>query len=235
METPIDGVPGGEVPGTGGVTGFQAQFRDDLKSHEAFTGFKTISEFGDAHLANLGKVAELEGKVANSIPKLSETATLEERQAYYKALGVPNTPAEYEFPKGEGVEHDQKMTDWAKGVFHTANLSADQAGVISQAWDTFIQELVKEQDTASEKEFTEAETAIKAEWGPKYAENLEHSRRFYEKHAKETLGDEKLSPRIARFIFNVSQLVKEDSSLLGGQALGDPPKVGMNYNMPAFK
>jgi len=231
-----DGIPGGEEPG-GDVTGFQAQFRDDLKSNEAFTGFKTISEFGDAHLASLGKVTELEGKLENSFQKLPENATPEQKQAYHEALGKPEKPEGYDFPKGEGVEHDEKMTDWARGVFDKANLSKEQGAVVSQEWDTFLQELVKSHDEGIENQLKEVDTKLREDWKTKeeYDKNMELSARAFKKFSGQDLKEFKAHPVLIKAFYEIGKAMGEDFSLPGELNKGAPAKPGMVYDMPDFK
>jgi len=231
----LDGNPGGGAPDVS--SGFQAQFRDDLKSNAAFTGFKTISEFGDAYLETTGKVSELEGKLSNSFEKLPENATPEQKQSYYEALGKPKEPAGYEFPKGEGVEHDEKMTEWARGVFHSANLNKEQASVISQEWDSFLQGLVKAHDESIEKELTEIDTKLREDWKTKeeYDKNMELSARAFKHFAGQDIKEFKAHPVLIKAFYEIGKAMGEDFSLQGEHAKGDPAKPGMMYNMPSFK
>jgi hypothetical protein len=230
----LDGNPGGGAPDPS--SGFQAQFRDDLKSNEAFTGFKTISEFGDKYLETQGKVTELEGKLENSFQKLPENATPEQTQAYHESLGKPQKPEGYDFPKGEGVEHDPKMTDWAREVFHKANLSTEQAAVVSQDWDAFLQELVKKHDEGVENQLKDIDTKLREDWKTKeeYDKNMELSARAFKHFSGEELKEFKAHPTLIKAFFKIGEAMGEDFSLPGETNKGDPTKPGMIYDMPDF-
>ena len=230
---------------------------DDLKDNEAFKAYESLSDFAKAHLATVGKVTELdgsaktlegnvkdlEGKLKNSIPKLGEKATDEEKANYFTALGVPGKSEEYEFPKGEGVEHDENMIAWARDVFHKAHLSKDQGALISQAWDGFIQGMSKSETEASEKAKTEAEDKLKTDWGADYDKNVEFTKRGWQKFTntefdafceRTGIGN---ATELIKFIFNVGKAMGEDFSP-SGKPSGDPTetKPGMNYEtMGDFK
>lgn len=236
----------GEGTETGAGTGneglWRAQLPADLKDNEAFTPYKTLGDFGKAYLEAAGKAKELEGKTANAIFKPDDKATPEQREAYFRAIGKPEKPTEYEFPKGEGVEHDPKMVEWAQQTFHQANLNKEQAGVIAKAWDGFIGHMAQEQTAAAEKARTDADAALKAELGDGYAEAAELATRFLTKHASaedvKFFDETKIGnhPGMIRLIVKLAKLTGEDVSLQGGKNKGDLPSVGMNYtSMNEFK
>jgi hypothetical protein len=197
---------GGERPG------WIAQVPDDLKSNKILTSYKTVGDFAKAHIDTLGKVELLEGRVASSIPKLSEKATDDEKAAYYKALGVPDAPDLYEFPKGEGVEHDPVMIKWAQGVFHEAKLSAEQAKLIGQKWDMFVNEMASAQMEAVDRATTAAKESFDKKWGKDAPARLELVRRFYAK----VTGADKFNEKYGNdfeaidFISEVAKAVGDD-------------------------
>lgn len=234
-----------------------AQLSDDLKENEAFTSYESLSDFAKAHLDTVGKVTDLDGKrkdaegkvtdlegrLANSIPKLSDKATDEEKLAFYTALGVPQKSDEYEFPKGEGVEHDENMIAWARDIFHKAHLTKDQGAFISQAWDGFIQGMLKAETEADEKAKNEAEATLKSDWGADYDKNVEFIKRGWKKFSDTEFDafceDSGIGnhPTFIKFIFNVGKAMGEDFSP-SGQPPGGPTETvpGMNYEgMEHFK
>lgn len=246
----LEGEGTGEGTGTGAGTGestpaWVAQLPADLKGETTFTTHKTLGDFAKAHLEKLGKVTELEGKAAKAseleaklsgaIFKPADDATPEQLEAFYRSLGKPETPKDYEFPKGEGVEHDPKLTEWAQSTFHAANLNKEQAKVIGGAWDKFIGEMVKANQEAVVKARTEAETAIKTELGEQYPVAVQLTSRFIEKYAKpeeKAFLDESgmgNHPTFVRMVFAFAKKTGEDVSVQGSGGKGDPPKIGMNY------
>jgi len=225
--------------------GWRAGLSDE---HKEDAWAKTHSKVSDFFKDALGIKTErdaLAGKLDGAIFKPDqENATDEQKAAYRTAMGIPDTPDEYEFPKGDGIEHDPKMVDWAKNVFHTAGLSKDQAGVISQAWDGFISEMGKAQIDSQKKAITETETALKTEWGADYDKNIELTKRGYEAFSaklpgfkefldqtvvgKKTVGNH---PIMSQLFHILGQAIGEDFSLPGTPKAGKSGEVvpGMNY------
>jgi hypothetical protein len=173
----------GNVQGnqTGDVTGQQQQtlifgnYRDqmptDLKANPIFDPYKTIGDLGKSHIDVMGKikeldgmtakVGELEGRLSNSIPKLPDNPTKEQIEAHYNALGRPAKPEEYEFPKGEGVEHDEKMVNWFRQLAFGVGLTKNQAAAISQQWDQFLQGMVQAEEETVQNEIEERNKAFR--------------------------------------------------------------------------
>jgi len=141
--------------------------------------------------------------------KPGENATPEEQAAYHKALGVPESADGYEFPKGEGVEHDDKMIGWAKETFKSANLSVEQGAAISQAWDGFMQGMEQAQKEAEEQGVKDADEALKTEWKSDYDKNIAETQRGYQ-------AFEKVVPGFAEFLARTTD---------GGMSVGNNPMM----------
>lgn len=232
-----DGEGTGEGNSTGAGTGQEtapawlAQMPADLKSNEAFKPYKTIGDLGKSYLELQGKVSEVDGlktKLEAAIFKPSENATPEEMNAFYKSLGVPEKADEYEFPKGEGIEHDPKMVEWAKSTFHKANLNKEQAAVMSQAWDAFVQEMGNADKASVEKELIDAEGKLKEEWKAEYDVNVELSKRAFKHFANAELADFKAHPVLIKAFHAIGKAMGEDFSPQGASDKGD--SKGRMYN-----
>lgn len=163
-----------------GELGWRAQLKDDLKTHEAFTKYQTVSDLGKAYL-------ELDGKVQNSIPKLSEKATDEEKAAYYKAIGRPDKPEEYDIQIPEGLPDDKATVDWFRATVHELGMPKTMAEAFVSK---HMERLVKQKenlDKSGEKFAQDAENKLKDEWkGDTYTANLEIAKSA----AKKVGGDE---------------------------------------------
>lgn len=235
------GTPGGQPDGGNGVPGWVAQLPDPMKAEKSFTSFKTLGDFAGDYMAKGKELETLKDQVANSIPKLTENATDEQKTAYFKALGVPEKPTEYEFPKTDGADHDPKMIEWAQKTFHDAHLSKEQGALIGKAWNGFVAEMVKAQTDADTKGRQEAEATLKKELGDKYAETVELTARLLKETATpeelKFLQDSKLGnhPALVRLIAKLAAKTGEDSTGKGNPARGAAPSIGMNYTMPQFK
>lgn len=243
----------GEGIQTGAGTGPEipawiAQLPDTLKGNEAFTTYKTIGDLGKSHLELMGKVKELDGlsaqnmelqeKMAGYIPKLSEKPTTEELTAYRKAMGVPDKPTEYEFVKGDGIEHDPKMIEWAQSVFHEAGLNKSQASLLGQKWDTFISEMAKAEEKMDEDTKTENEKKFREQFKTEeeYKAGKELAKRLWNKVTNTDFdavyqeAETWQVPLFMNFIFNIAKVIGEDLSPEGkGSGTGEV-RPQMNYS-----
>lgn len=241
-----EGIDGTETPAPE-TPAWIAQLPDDLKGNETFTPFKTLGDFGKSHLELVEKAKELDGisakskefeeKLTNSIPKLSENSTDEEKAAFYKALGRPEKPEEYEFPKGDDVEHDPKMISWAQSVFHQAGLSKQQAAMIGQQWDAFMKGMVEAEEKITEDTKKENEAKFRAEFksDEEFKAGMELTKRFWKK-VTDTDFDEAYKeaeawqiPVFMKFLFTVSQAIGEDWSPKGASPTGGEVMARMKY------
>lgn len=241
-----------EVEGTGeGTTGattgqvetpaWAAQLPTDLKANPTWTQYKTVGDLGKTHLDLLGKVKDLEGKTAkmtelegrlqNSVPKLKPDATKEEVQAFFSALR-PVKAEEYDFPKGEGIDHDPKMIEWARETFFNAGLSKQQASIISEQWNSFISEFNKKL-VQQEQDDLKAETEkFKQELGKEYDKNMELAKRFFKKLMGEDLTDQTpINPvTLLKILVKGGRMLGEDFSPAGTQSGGSVGQTGMIYD-----
>jgi hypothetical protein len=126
----------------------------------------------------------------NYIPKPKENATDEEKAVYYKAIGRPDTPESYEFPKVELPAGLEKQIDpEAEKAFRAdafmLGLTKEQAGFIYKQFMERNVSRYNQSVQAQEQSRQDGELALKSEWGAKYAENAEITNRGMEKVFKE--------------------------------------------------
>jgi len=215
--------------------GWRAALPDHLKEHDYVKTFTKPGDFVKSALDIKTEHEGLKAKLEGAIFKPGENATPEEKAAFQKALGVPDKPADYEFPKAEGVEHDEKMLTWARDVFHKAGLNKEQAAQISQQWDEFIKGIEQGMQESETNALKEVETKLKEEWKADYDKNFELSTRAFKKFAGTELSEFKAHPTLVKAFFEVGKAMGEDFSPAGLQTGASPPQVGMKYNMPEFK
>ncbi len=224
-----------------------AQLEGDLKSNEAFTAFATVSDFAKAHLETAGKLKDSDGKVKtfegkvadlekNSIRKLPENASEEQKTAFYAALGKPKEAEEYELDVPKEAKLDEKMSIWAKTSFFKHNLNKEQAKGISADFNEFFGGIVKAESEIRIKERGEAETKLKTELGDKYDSSVEMVRRVWKKHSNSEfdafVNETKIGndARLIRFMINIAKLTGEDHSPPGTPGKGALPKGGIIYD-----
>ena len=247
--------------GDGQAPAWVAQLSDDLKGDKTFTSFKTISDLGKDYLDKTGKVKEyetkvkdyegkvkdFEGKIASEyIPRLKENATESERQAFYKAMGVPDKPDAYKFsdfkpPKGMESMYDPTMEPWFKDQAHKLGLTQEQANGLFKAYtDGFTERATKmtvaaaEAQKAKEIEVTQQKQAamdeLKKEWGNKFDENLVVMNRALETFG--TLDFKKYmdesgfgnDPRIVKVFYTIGKAMMDDKGVFGDRPINQPPR-----------
>ena len=202
------------------VPGWIAGLPDTLKSNETFTKFKTVGDFANDYIATSSKASELEKKVANSVPKLPDNATDEERGLYFDALGRPKQPSEYEL-EGEDKNATEWTTQW-KNQFHSLGLTKAQAKALSTSWNASVQKMVEAHNVALQNEYKAAETALKSEYGDKFDTNVELAKRLYQKHLGNefdkdfTAGTDKTRLSTIKMLVKLAALTGEDTSPQGG-------------------
>lgn len=253
-----DGGAGGGDSSAGGdqgagdkqAPGWISALPDEFKTNDYVKGFEKPGDFVAAALALKAEHEGLKPRLEKAIFKPGEDATDEQRAAYYKALGVPESADGYEFPKGEGIEHDEKMIGWAKETFKAANLNTEQASTISKAWDGFMQGMAEAQKTAEAEGIKTADDALKAEWKSDYDKNIAETQRGYQAFEKTVPGfAEFLSmettagiavgnhPMMLKVFHTIGQAIGDDMSLAslprGEKKESKPGLQGIYTNSPA--
>lgn len=162
--------------------GWRAGLPDPLKTNPDLATFKTVGDFATHALEVQGKVKDLETKLSESIPKLPDNATDEDRATYYDALGRPKQASEYEFD-GEDKNAPEWTNHW-KGEFHKLGLTKPQAKQLSTSFNAQIQSMVKAHNDALAADGARIESEIKSQWGDKYDTNVELAKRMWSKHGE---------------------------------------------------
>jgi hypothetical protein len=232
-----------QQPGSDSL-GWRAGLPDDLKQDEAFVPFKTVGDFAKAHKETAAKAKDYEGKLANSIPKLAENATAEERDRFYNSLGRPEKPDGYEF-----VGEDKAAPEWTKAykdAMHKMGVPKAMAKELSQFNNTMINQMVEQHNAKILKENTEAVAVLKSELGDKYEPATVLVSRLWKQWGKtevefdKAFATESSANRVTmmRFLLNVAAKTGEDTSLRGAGPRQDAPKPGYDlsgFNLPAAR
>lgn len=211
----------------GASLGWRAGLPDDLKQNTALATFKTVGDFTKEALTWKAKAGELEGKLADSVPKLPDDATDEDRATYYDALGRPKQASEYEFD-GE----DKNAPEWTnlwKGEFHKLGLTKSQAKQLSSVFNVQMQQLVDAHNNALKAEMTSAEQKLRSEMGDKFDSSVELAKRMWQKHGEgdfdKMFSTETATNRygMVRFLLKMAALTGEDTSPQGSMSAATKP------------
>lgn len=229
------------------VTGWKTELPTNLREHEAFAGYETKNQLWESHISLVNAKKDLEGKLSNAIPKLSENPTDDELAAYRQAIGVPDNPDDYEVELVDGM--DDSMATWFKGTAHQLGMPKGMAKGLSAAWNSMLMQMVKAEQEAAIKTHDEALTELRKTWGEDAEKNAESVKAGYKVfgdskalnellQADITIGGKKVKvgnhPGMVDLILSIGKKVTPDTSVQGGPSKGDKPNVGMNYKMPDF-
>jgi len=192
--------------------GWRAGLPDDLKQNESFKSFKTVGDFANAHLETAKKLTDAEARLKDSIPKLPDNATDEDRKIYFDALGRPEKAGDYEFD-GEDKNAPEWTSFW-KQQFHSLGLTKDQAKSLSAQWNGQLQKMVDSYNSARQKEVAEAETKLRTELGDKFDASVELAKRVYNKHLGKEF-DKSFANGSAEYRFDSIKLLLKLAALTG--------------------
>ncbi len=201
--------------------GWRSALPDEFKEHEFVKTFQKPGDFVKSAIEIKADRDVLKAKLDNSIPKLPENATQEERDVYYTQLGRPEKPEQYEIPEVNGQKNSPEMVSWAQKEFHRLGIPAGSGKELSTSFNTFMQGVVKAEMDKRALERTEAETKLKSELGVEYDTSVEMVRRVWKKHSNSEfdtfVNETKIGndPRLIRWMINIAKLTGEDKSIDG--------------------
>jgi hypothetical protein len=215
--------------GDGGGIGWRAQLPDTLKTNETFTAYKTVGELAQSHLETAGKVKEYEGKLAASIPKLTDKATDEDRAAYYKAIGRPEKADDYAITVPEGVPKDEAAMKWFRDTSHKLGLSKQQGESLAAGYFEMMKGNIDTINKAYETRKAETVNKLKGEWGGKYEENFDLAKKTAQKIGGEDiikyLGETGIGnePVIIKFMHKLGTMLSEAAFVKPGTPPPETP------------
>ncbi len=157
LDEGTEGAAGGQAGGGAPqLPGWLAGLPRELQEIEWLRGFPKPGDFAKAALA-------LKERADKSIQPLGQNATETERQAYFKALGVPDNEDGYTFdPKKlpAGMEQNAELTAHVKKIAKEANLTQAQAQGLYIAMHARAGEALGRQQEEDRKAEAEAKAAI---------------------------------------------------------------------------
>ena len=221
--------------------GWLAGLPADLRDNEAFKSHKTVGDFAKSHLEVAAKAKEYEGKLANSIPKLGENATPEERDKFYTSLGRPEKPEGYELdPEKKNAPEWNKY--WEETLF-AEGIPKKTAQALQGKLNAQIASMVEKHNAKILEENNKAAETLKTELGDKYDASVVLVSRLWKEWGKtevefdKAFATETPSNRttILRILLNLAAKTGEDSSLRGTGQRAEAPIAGYDlskFNLP---
>jgi len=177
---------GAKDKGAEGAAPAPSDWRAALKSPDA----KKFAESSPDVDHLVARALQLQKQVSTAIVPPGKDAKPEEISAYRKRIGVPDAPEGYKFAMPEGVEAteaDKAFQATMAKTFHAANVSAEQAKVLNEAFNE-VTKAAQEAQVQADKQFAEqAEAELRKAWpGAEYDKN----RTFAERAATWMFGDQ---------------------------------------------
>lgn len=155
-----------------------SQLPDELKNNSDV--MKQLSKFGK--IGELAKsYSELEGKIGRSLVKPADDASDEEKNAFYKKLGRPDS--------ADGYSINDKESKAFRDLAWKNNLTDAQVKGIYASLKEVNDQLVNQQKQALQAKVNETEAKLKAEYGNAYADKLKMLQRGIQTYGGAELGN----------------------------------------------
>jgi hypothetical protein len=227
--------PGGDPGGTGEPAAgtpkpWLEQVPESHRGHEALSPFNGVGDLASAFIEQGGKLSALEGEGRIKIP--GEDATAEDKAAFNKALGVPDSAEGYELRKPEtlpeGMSYSTELEAAYKAKAFELGLPPGQTAALYDFYNQIIMDTHNQKAKQDQESLAAAETTLKKEWGESYDGNLERVKRVMGKFGGEEftaflntsgLGD---NPAMAKMMLEFSKVISDDLFMEGTPAGGGP-------------
>jgi hypothetical protein len=146
---------------------------EDQRLREYASRFASPTDIVDTAL-------KLREEVSKRIKPLDNNATPEDRAKYYKAMGVPETPDQYQFV----LPPEVKVSDADKALLAAVLPIAHEAGIPGDAMNKFVgtvlsltNQVQAEVVNVINEYGKQQETALRREWGKDYDNHVQMARR----------------------------------------------------------
>jgi hypothetical protein len=144
----------------------------------------------------------------NTIAPLTENSTDEEKAAFWKAAGRPDTADDYNLQRPETFPEEYYSSELAtkfQARAHELGLSQSQVEGLFEFNNSEVLSSLTQQAQAIEQAQAEADKALHAEWGPNYDANLRIANAAVEKGVR---GDEDFKNQVLQKYGNDPDFIK---------------------------
>ena len=155
---------------------WMSQIGDITKNKDAadkLSKFAKLSDLANAYM-------ELDGKLGNSIVKPGENASDEEREAFYRALGKPESADKY------SIEGDEAKL--FREMAYKNNLTDEQAKALYASLKEAGKNALAQHKAAYEQQAKETQNALQAEYGNEYPKKIEMLKRGVKAYCGESVA-----------------------------------------------
>lgn len=206
--------------------GWRAALPDEWKEHDFVKSYQKPGDFVKSAYEIAQERDALKTKMEGYIPKITDQSTEEEKVAFYKAIGRPDKPEDYNITIPEGVNQDPAfISEFAKVAFD----AGVPTGVVQKLASWYMSKQQVAEKTFSENLKSQRDNAVnelKQKWGNKYETNLDSANKVVER----LVSDERYQymkgrgymddAAMVEFFHELSGKISEDSFVKPG---GTPP------------
>jgi len=206
-----------------GGKGFFNSLSADVKSNPSMMKFEKASneEIAKSYINLQSKIS------AKGLIVPGKNASKEEKAAFWKELGRPDTADGYqlELPKDlhKGIESDSKTQKIFKTKCHEIGLNNEQTQLLHSWYLTEVSNAMKQQEEEDQKAVNEAKTALTSKWGTTYEGKLALANKVVNKFGgekvlalfKDGLG---ANPMVLEMMANIGDALSEDALGPGGKS-----------------
>lgn len=195
------------------------QVKPEYREHAAIKELNDVNHLVETHISSVGEVEKLRGELAGSVRIPGESAGAEELAAWRKAVGIPDKGEEYEIPIPEGS--NDKIANWARGVFVKAGVPKAAAKIIAEEWNAMLNGELKAIETERENTLKSDMEKLKQAWGEKFDGNVAVIKKLQTRIAESNKGmgewlaahNAENDPVLLSFLLSVAPAFLDDESL----------------------
>ncbi|WP_022729771.1 hypothetical protein [Fodinicurvata sediminis] len=198
--------------------GFMAHLDPEVAKDLQPKGYKTANELAKAYLKLESKIGE------KGIIKPGEDAPQEDWDAYYAAIGRPESPENYdlgEFQPPEGVPWNEEAQQGFLQAMHKAGAPQAAVQAALDYYGSFLAEQQEALQTQAEEETQAAERELRKEFGRAYDERLDLANRVVREFGGKELAAELeksgfgRNKTLVKALASIGEAMSEDGELIG--------------------
>jgi len=154
---------------------------EDFRGRTMFSSFTSVGDVMKK-VGNQELVLSRGGKMPSPLP---ENATATEKDEYYKALGRPESPKEYELAVPDEIKDfvQPELMEKGRELFHAMGLNKQQAQLAWKFEQERIQSGLEEMARTAKADREATQNALEKKWGPDaYAERMHFAKRLVQEN-----------------------------------------------------
>ena len=210
------------------TTAVQTSWKDSLP--EEIRGHKSLETISDVGALAKSYVHAESMIGSDKIPVPGKWATDDDWSVVYNKLGRPETSGDYKLEANDSTDGD--TLDWYKATAHKIGLNSSQAQKLLNEYEERIGGHAETTNAELESRRTEADLALKKEWGRAYENKMAGAKGVLMNFADEDLAEMTTAdgvkfgdhPEIVRMFSKVGDYIREK---IGEDSIAGPKGAGV--------